>query len=90
MNDARHDPETKMADASLRLGSAGYTYTIAPWPESVDMRLALNEAELSRLREANDYLAGRVAALEADGRTWRGTLEAHGDALQTLTLRGAP
>ena len=65
-------------------------YTLTPWPESVDARLNRLDLELSRLREANEYLAGRVTALEADGRTWRATLEAQGDALQLLTLRGAP
>lgn len=40
--------------------------------------------------DALDYLARRVEALEADGRTWRATLETHGDALQTLMLRGTP
>jgi hypothetical protein len=69
-------------------GAPTSPYTLTPWPESVDKRLARLDLELSRLREANDYLAGRVAALEADGRTWRDTLEAHGDALQTLMLRG--
>ena len=71
-------------------GAPATPYTLTPWPETVDARLNQLDLELSRLREANDYLAGRVTALEADGRTWRDTLEAHGDALQLLTLRGTP
>lgn len=65
-------------------------YTFTPWPQSVDTRLARYEAALSRLTEANEYLARRVEALEADGRTYRAALDAQGDALQLLTLRGKP
>ena len=65
-------------------------YTLTPWPQSVDARLARYEAALSRLTEANEYLTRRVEALEADGRTYRAALDAQGDALQLLTLRGKP
>lgn len=65
-------------------------YTLTPWPESVDARLNRLELELSRLREANAYLTRRVEALEADGRTYRAALDAQGDALQLLMLRGTP
>ena len=98
-NDSAEWPNATGAPAALEArnwqrvnmpGAPTSPYTLKPWPETVDARLNRLDLELSRLREANDYLAGRVAALEADGRTWRDTLEAHGDALQTLTLRGAP
>ena len=65
-------------------------YTLTPWPQSVDARLARYEAALSRLTKANEYLTRRVEALEADGRTYRAALDAQGDALQLLTLRGKP
>ena len=92
-------------------------YTLTPWPQSVDQRLARYEAafswlttelaaiaelvhlrtgpvdvalEVDALRDKVEYLTRRVEALEADGRTYRAALDAQGDALQLLTLRGKP
>lgn len=48
-------------------GAPASGYTLTPWPESVDKRLARLELELSRLRAENERLAELVRRLE-DGK----------------------
>ena len=88
MHDARHDPHAP----SIRL-------TPAPGSQPRDLRtidqrecddIAALTARLARAEEALAYLTRRVDALETDGRTYRAALDAQGDALQILTLRGTP
>ena len=88
MHDARHDPHAP----SIRL-------TPAPGSQPRDLRtidqrerddVAALTARLARAEEALACLPRRVDALETDARTFRDVLGAQGDALQLLTLRGAP
>jgi len=66
----------------------GTLYALTPWPEGVDKRLARGEMDAAQLRDALDYLTRRVDALEAAIAALRGTVGAHDETLQAITLRG--
>lgn len=95
MNDARHDPQTDGKPGAPR----GYS-VIDDWAirtnrqtETYSLHSPANLhplTDIDALRDALAYLTRRVEALEADGRTYRAALDAQGDALQLLMLRGKP
>ena len=79
MNDARHDPA---ADAEHT------RHDLRTLPERERNELDSLRQLCGQQADALDYLTRRVDALEAATATLRGTVGAHDETLQVITLRG--